>query len=64
MRHSINSPRAKRISRQAWPSHTKGQLITRIAKNCRTSVEIIEKYYAAHIKTRLDAAVINVLRPK
>jgi hypothetical protein len=39
-------------------------LITRIAKNCRTSVEIIEKYYAAHIKTRLDAAVINVLRPK
>ena len=34
-----------------------------IAKNCRTSVEIIEKYYAAHIKTRLDAAAINVMRP-
>jgi hypothetical protein len=27
-------------------------------------VEIIEKYYAAHIKTSLDAAAINVMRPK
>src|SRR5580692_6808125 len=35
-----------------------------IAKNCRTSVEMIEKYYAAHIKTSLDAAAINVMRPK
>jgi len=25
---------------------------------------MIEKYYAAHIKTRLDAAAINVIRPK
>ncbi len=24
---------------------------------------MIEKYYAAHIKTRLDAAAINVMRP-
>jgi hypothetical protein len=30
----------------------------------RTSVEMIEKYYAAHIKTNLDAASINIMRPK
>jgi hypothetical protein len=41
-----------------------GADIYQIAKNCRTSVEMIEKYYAAHIKTMLDAAAINVMRPK
>jgi hypothetical protein len=41
-----------------------GADIYQIAKNCRTSVEMIEKYYAAHIKTQLEAAVINVMRPK
>jgi len=41
-----------------------GADIYQIAKNCRTSVEMIEKYYAAHIKTQLDAAAINVIRPK
>ena len=41
-----------------------GADIYQIAKNCRTSVEMIEKYYAAHIKTRLDAAAINVRRPR
>jgi hypothetical protein len=41
-----------------------GADIYQIAKNCRTSVEMIEKYYAAHIKTRLDAAAINVMRPQ
>ncbi len=35
-----------------------------IAKNCRTSVEMIEKFYAAHIKTSLDTAFINSRRPK
>jgi hypothetical protein len=25
---------------------------------------MIEKYYAAHIKTRLDAAAINIMRTK
>lgn len=35
-----------------------------IAKNCRTSVEMIEKYYAALIKDRLDAAAINIRKPK
>lgn len=37
-----------------------GADIYQIAKNCRTSVETIEKHYAAHIKNTLDAAVINV----
>ncbi len=41
-----------------------GADIYQIAKNCRTSVEMIEKYYAAHIKTNLDAAAINVMRAK
>jgi len=34
-----------------------------IAKNCRTSVEMIENY-AAHIKTSLHAVAINVMRKK
>jgi len=41
-----------------------GADIYQIAKNCRTSVEMIEKYYAAHIKTSLDAAAINVMRTR
>lgn len=41
-----------------------GADIYQIAKNCRTSVEMIEKHYAAHIKTTLDAAAINVRRPR
>src|SRR5262249_19368194 len=41
-----------------------GADIYQIAKNCRTSVEMIEKHYAAHIKNVLDAAAINVRRPK
>lgn len=39
-----------------------GADIYQVAKNCRTSVEMIEKFYAAHIKTNLDAAAINVRR--
>lgn len=35
-----------------------------IAENCRTSVEMIEKYCASQIKTSLDAVAINVMRPK
>ena len=35
-------------------------VIYQIAKNCRTSVEMIENFYAAHIKTTLDASAINV----
>jgi len=41
-----------------------GADIYQIARNCRTSVEMIEKYYASHIKTRLDAAAINIRRKK
>jgi integrase len=41
-----------------------GADIYQIAKNCRTSVEMIEKFYAAHIKDTLDAASINVRRSK
>jgi integrase len=37
-----------------------GADIYQIAKNCRTSVEMIEKYYAAHLKNTLDASAINV----
>ena len=41
-----------------------GADIYQIAKNCRTSVEMIEKFYASHIKTSLNAAAINVRRPR
>lgn len=41
-----------------------GADIYQIAKNCRTSVEMIETYYAAHLKTTLDAAAINVRRQR
>jgi len=40
-----------------------GADIYQVAKNCRTSVEMIENFYAAHIKTSLNAAAINVRRP-
>ncbi len=39
-----------------------GADIYQIAKNCRTSVEMIEKFYAAHIKNMIDAAAVNVRR--
>ena len=41
-----------------------GANIYQLAKNCRTSVGTIEKFYAAHLKTQLDAAAINVMRPR
>ena len=41
-----------------------GANIHQIANNCRTSVQMIEQFYAAHIKDRIDAAAINVMRPK
>lgn len=40
-----------------------GADVYQIANNCRTSVQMIEQFYAAHIKDRLDAAAINVQRP-
>lgn len=41
-----------------------GADIYAIAKNCRTSVEMIEKFYASHIANTLDASQINVRRTK
>lgn len=41
-----------------------GADIYQIAKNCRTSVEMIEKFYAAHRKGVLDTAAINVRRAR
>ena len=41
-----------------------GADIYQVAKNCRTSVEMIEKHYAAHIKNVIDAAAVNVRRVK
>ncbi len=41
-----------------------GADIYQIAKNCRTSVEMIETYYASHIKNTLDASAINVMKVK
>jgi len=40
-----------------------GADIYQLAKNCRTSVEMIEKFYAAHLKNALDASAINVRKP-
>ncbi len=41
-----------------------GADIYQIAKNCRTSVEMIEQFYAAHLKNTLDASAINVKKRK
>jgi integrase len=41
-----------------------GADIYQIAKNCRTSVEMIEKYYASHLVNTLDTTAINVRKPK
>ena len=41
-----------------------GADIYQVAKNCRTSVEMIEKHYAVHLKNTLDAAAINIRKGK
>lgn len=41
-----------------------GADIYQIAKNCRTSVEMIQKFYASHIVNTLDAAAINVRKKR
>src|SRR5581483_933754 len=41
-----------------------GADIYQLAKNCRTSVEMIQKFYADHIKNMLDASAINVRRER
>jgi hypothetical protein len=60
--------RSDRVRRTAYTyitlRLTEGVNIYQIAKDYRTSVGMIEKYYAVHIKTSLDAATINVVRSK
>jgi integrase len=41
-----------------------GADIYQVAKNCRTSVEMIEKFYASHIKDMIDASAINTRKKK
>jgi integrase len=41
-----------------------GADVYQIAKNCRTSVKMIEEFYASHIKNMVDASVINVRRSR
>jgi integrase len=41
-----------------------GADIYQLAKNCRTSVEMIQKHYSAHLKDMIDASAVNVRRPK
>ena len=41
-----------------------GADVYQIAKNCRTSVKMIEDFYASHIKNMVDASVINVRKSR
>lgn len=41
-----------------------GADIYQVAKNCRTSVEMIEKHYAAHLKDMIDTSLINIRKKK
>ncbi|HEY8030845.1 MAG TPA: hypothetical protein VIF02_00295 [Methylocella sp.] len=41
-----------------------GVEIQQIAKNCRTIVETIEKYFTSHFKMSFDAAALNMRKPK
>ncbi len=41
-----------------------GADIYQVAKNYRTSVEMIEKHYAAHLKDMIDTSLINVRKNK
>ena len=41
-----------------------GADIYQVAKNCRTSGEMIEKHYSAQIKNTFEASAINIMRSK
>ena len=41
-----------------------GADIYQVAKNCRTSVEMIEKHYAAHLKDMIDTSLVNVRKAR
>jgi hypothetical protein len=61
----LNPPKGHHDLTAAFPEYLmEGADTYQIAKNCGTSVGMIEKYYAVHIKTSFDAAAINVVRSK
>src|SRR5262249_7784414 len=35
-----------------------------VANNCRTSVDMINKYYGTHVKNRIDTTLVNVRKRK
>jgi integrase len=41
-----------------------GAEIYDLAKNCRTSVEMIQDHYAVHLKNSINAAAVNVRKPR
>jgi integrase len=41
-----------------------GADVYQVAKNCRTSVQMIEEFYASHIKNMVDASNLNVRRSR
>ncbi len=41
-----------------------GADIYQVAKNCRTSVEMIEKFYGRHLKNNIDASAVNIRKPR
>ncbi len=41
-----------------------GADIYQVAKNCRTSVEMIQKHYAIHLQNVIDAGAVNVRKAK
>lgn len=41
-----------------------GADVYQLAKNCRTSVDMIEKHYAAHIKHLINAGLVNTMKPR
>jgi len=43
---------------------TEGADVYQLAKNCRTSVEMIQKHYAVHIMGAIDTASVNARKPR
>lgn len=43
---------------------SEGADVYQLAKNCRTSVEMIQKHYAVHIMAAIDTAAVNARKPR
>ncbi len=43
---------------------SEGADVYQLAKNCRTSVEMIQKHYAVHIMGAIDTAAVNARKPR